>query len=266
MLANLLDVSDQLVLKHFSSLPAETVDAMLGQLYAARVVPVLIVSVAGMISGSLLPYLIRDAEAHRSSKVRQRMNGVVKYAAVGFTLAAALTHVASPLLFSAILRGRYDSGLHLMPLAFAHYTWFSLAMIANKYLICIDRPRLGLLPMLLSLCISLGLNILLAPRFELMGVACATAAANALALVGSMSLAAWCGMRWDRGAWIASGLPLSLALGGGTSLAITLVVMGVSTRADWLVNADERRQLAAALRSGWTRISQRIILPHTPAA
>ena len=131
---------------------------MIGQLYASRVLPVLIVSVATLISGCLLPYLIQDWELGRRQALHERMNGVVKFSAIGFTAIAALTHIISPVLFTWLLRGKYEDGLSLMPWAFVQYTWFSLLAIAAKYLICVDRPRTGIWPLLAGLLSSLRIG------------------------------------------------------------------------------------------------------------
>lgn len=253
-IANLFDISDQFVLKHFSQLPASTVDAMVGQLYASRVFPVLIVTVAVMIGSSLLPFLIKNWEAGRTGEVRRHMNAVIKYTAVGFTLVAALTHVASPILFTWILRGKYDSGLHLMSWAFVQYTWFGLSAIAGKYLICTDRARAGLLPLLLGLVSSVTLTIALAPQFGLVGVVWATTAANGLAFISLLLVSTLYGMRWDRGAWLAACLPLSLALGGAASLGILAAVLAANLRGQWLLTEDERQQLATAGRKFFNRL------------
>ncbi|MGE0760587.1 MAG: polysaccharide biosynthesis C-terminal domain-containing protein, partial [Pirellulaceae bacterium] len=169
---------------------------------------------------------------------------------VGFTMIAAVTHLASPLLFTWILRGKYDSGLHLMPLAFVHYTWFSLAVIASKYLICTDRARLGIIPLLISLVVCVTLTMVLAPRYGLIGIVTGSATASAVGLAALLWLTRSCGMPWERGVWISAILPLTLALGGGAAVAITAIVVLVSMRADWLINNREREQLAFAWHVG----------------
>jgi peptidoglycan biosynthesis protein MviN/MurJ (putative lipid II flippase) len=145
-----------------------------------------------------------------------------------------------------------------MPWAFVQYTWFGLTVIANKYLICTDRPRLGILPLLLSLVVGVAVTASLAPRFGLMGVATATVVANAVGLGSLLFLTRACGMQWDRGVWIAACLPLSLALGGGASLAIAVIVLAVSWYADWLFEQDERQQL----RTAAAMLLQSLLLPR----
>ncbi|MCA9183695.1 MAG: oligosaccharide flippase family protein, partial [Planctomycetales bacterium] len=53
LVGNLFEAADQFMLKHFSNVDAITADAMVGQYYSSRVVPLLLASVAFMFGGSL---------------------------------------------------------------------------------------------------------------------------------------------------------------------------------------------------------------------
>jgi PST family polysaccharide transporter len=247
-ISNAFDVSDQYVLKHFVDLPAGTVDAMIGQLFASRFVPVLIVSVAVMVAGSLLPFLIKDCESGKRADAQRRLNSVIRYAAIGFTVVAGFTHILSPVLFTWLLRGKYDSGLHLMPLAFVQYTWFSLSVIGNTYLICSDRPRIALIPPLLGLITSVTLTSTFAPTFGLVGVAWSTMAANGIELIGLFVLTAVAGMKWDRSTLIAVAIPISLAFGGVVALSVTAAVLLASVRSNWMISAEEREEFFSVVR------------------
>lgn len=246
-ITNLFDVCDQFLLKHFSHLPPAVIDGMVGQLFASRIIPGILVTIAIMVGSSLLPYLIADRESGRTDLVNRRINTVVKMTAIGFTLVAGLAQLASPVLFTWLLRGRYDSGLYLMPLAFAQYTWFGLVIIASKYLICIDRVRLATIPFLFGLVSCVTLIALLFPGWGLLGVIWATAAANAAALVTLLVLNARCGMLWERGTLLACVLPFSMCLGGATSLILTLGVIFLARKYEWLIHPEEKEQIADSI-------------------
>ena len=256
-IANLFECADQFLLKHYLDLAPTVVDAMIGQLYASRVLPVLIVSVAMLIAGCLLPYLIQDWELGRHEQLRQRMNSVIKACALGFTVVAALTHISSPLLFTWLLRGKYDQGLDLMPWGFVQYSWFSLLAIANKYLICVDKPRTGILPLLVGLASAVGLVAALAPSWGLSGVVVATTAANGIALASVLSVTTKCGMRWDRSVLLAAVIPLTMCLGGWAALAIIATLFLGGWKSEWLITLAERQQLHDAGSSLVERIRRR---------
>lgn len=252
--ANLFDCIDQFLLKHYLALDPTVVDAMIGQLYASRVFPVLIVSVATLIAGCLLPYLIQDWESGRHADLQNRMNGIIKFCALGFTVIAAVTHIASPLLFTWLLRGRYDDGLSLMPWGFVQYSWFSLLAIATKYLICVDKARAGILPLICGLVSAVVLTVLLAPRWGLQGVVVATTAANGIALAALLGVAAVCGMRWQPSTLLAALLPLAMCLGGWAALGIiTAIIVGGRERS-WLVDLTELEHL----QSGWSQLTAKM--------
>ncbi len=252
--ANMFECADQFLLKHCRDLPPTIADAMIGQLYASRVLPVLIVSVATLISGCLLPYLIQDWELGRHEQLRQRMNSVIKFCALGFTVIAALTHIASPLLFTWLLRGKYDHGLNLMPWGFVQYSWFSLLVIANKYLICVDKPRTGILPLLAGFASAVALNLALAPSWGLSGVVVAMTAANAIALASLLWVTAQCGMRWDSSVLLAAAIPLSMCLGGWAALGIIAALLVGGWENNWLVTLADRQYLHEA----WSNLTGRV--------
>lgn len=255
LVINLFDCSDQFLLKHFTGLEAQVADALVGQLFASRVLPILIVSVANLLGGCLLPYLIHDLEAGRRELVHVRMNTVVRYCALGFTAIAAATHILNPVLFTWLLRGKYDHGLHLMPWAFVQYSWYGLILIVGKYLLCVDRPRTGLLPILGGLAVALPLNVLFFSWTGLRGVAVAMTIANGVVLALTVQISQRCGMQWERTTLAALCVPLALCLGGWATCGILLALLIGGYQREWLVRRAEAVYLTdiVGTRLGWTR-------------
>ncbi|MEO8495979.1 MAG: oligosaccharide flippase family protein, partial [Planctomycetota bacterium] len=214
LVGNLFEAADQFMLKHFSNVDAATADAMVGQYYSSRVVPLLLVSVAFMFGSSLLPHLIKDWEAGRRELVCRQMNQAVKLLAVAFTFGSALVLLAAPLIFTWALRGKYDAGLAVLPGTLIYYLWYSIGAVALKYLLCAENARIGCVAFATGLASNVGLNFLLVPMFGLAGVVVATAIANAITLALIYYLSWLNGMRWDRGVIFTSLLPLALCLGG----------------------------------------------------
>lgn len=255
--SNLLDCTDQFLLKHYLDLPPETVDSMIGQLYASRVLPTMIVSVAILTGGCLLPYLIKDWEAGNQQLAEKHMNNVIKYCSIGFTAIAALTHIASPLLFRWLLRDRYTHGLELMPWGFVQYSWFGLMAIANKYLICVDKPRIGIVPLAFGLVSGAALIVLLAPALGLQGVVIATTTANGIAFLSLLWVTTYCGMKWDARALLAAIVPLTMCLGGWASLGIIAALLIGGYHGQWLITFAERQQFQSAIADTLERFRSR---------
>jgi O-antigen/teichoic acid export membrane protein len=259
LVANLFAVSDQFMLRHFSGLSQIATDSLLGQYYCSRVVPILLVGVAALMASSLLPHLTRDWEAGRRRAVTQRMNLAMKLAAVGFTGLGALVLIGAPLLFHWLLRGKYDTGMAVLPGTLTYCIWFSMFSIAYNYLLCVERARLGSVALLLGLLSNVSLNYVLAPRFGLPGVVMATALSNGLSLGCLYVFGKRLGMRWDRGVWLATTLPLTLLLGGWPSLAILGIVLAAGWQPRWVFGGRETRQASGLMRRYNEKLAQMLM-------
>lgn len=243
LVGNLFEAADQFMLKHFSNVDAITADAMVGQYYSSRVVPLLLASVAFMFGGSLLPHLIKDWEAGRKDVVCRRLNQAVKFLSLAFTFGSAFVLLAAPLVFTWALRGKYDAGLAVLPGTLIYYVWYAMSAVANKYLLCAENARIGCVAFAAGLVSNIALNFLLAPILGLVGVVIATAVANALTLSLIYYLGWINGMRWDRGVIFSSLLPLVLCLGGWHSVAVASLACFIAYREGWLLDASERTEL-----------------------
>jgi O-antigen/teichoic acid export membrane protein len=253
LVANLFAVSDQFMLKHFSGLSPIASDSLVGQYYCSRVVPLLLVGVAAMIAGSLLPHLIKDWEAKRFALVRRYIRTSVKLCAVVFTTGGALVLVAAPLLFGWLLGGRYDRGLTVLPGTLVYCIWFSLFCVGYNYLQCVERARWGSVALATGLVMNLVLNYWMAPLWGLPGVVCATAISNLGAFAALAVFSQRSGMRWDSGVAVATLLPLSLCLGGWAALIIVIMVC----LAGWVFDVAEVRLGQEALAEIRQRIANR---------
>jgi len=258
LVSNLFEVADQFMLKYFSGLPAIAADALVGQYYSSRVIPMLLISVATMLAGSLLPHLTRDWESGNRDAARLRLNTFTKLASLAFTVGAAGCLIASPILFTWALRGKYDAGLAVLPGTLAYCACYGTGCIAMLYLLCAEKAKLGSLALFGGLAVNIALNYVLVPQFGLMGVVVATIVANVVALALIFWLSSLAGMRWHPGTLVASTVPLSLWLGGVPTLAIVAIVLAVGWRNRWLVTDLELEGLvrlvssAAARWRGWS--------------
>jgi len=249
LISNLFEVADQFMLKYFSGLSAVAADSLVGQYYSSRVIPMLLISVATMLAGSLLPHLTRDWEAGNRDSARRQLNTFTKLAAFTFTVGAAVCLIFSPILFTWALRGKYDAGLAVLPGTLAYCTCYGIGCIAMNYLLCAEKAKLGSLALICGLTINVGLNYLLAPQFGLIGVVVATIIANVTALAMVFWLSSLAGMRWQTSTLVAAALPLGLLLGGLPALAIVAIVLAVGWRERWLVTDDEQESLVKLVSS-----------------
>ena len=132
--------------------------------------------------------------------------------------------------------------------------WFGLAMIAQNYLLCAEKARLASLALLIGLLANVGLNLLLLPRLGLLGAVLATTAANFIALVLICILNHLLGFPTDRGMHLIFALPLVICLGPWVAALVLLAAALEACRSDWLLSAEEKRELAEGFRQYYHRL------------
>ncbi|MBM4090730.1 MAG: hypothetical protein FJ276_15110 [Planctomycetes bacterium] len=252
--ANLFDAADRFMIVHFAKETGATAESLVGQYHASYVVPYLLVGVAGTVAAAILPYLSHDWEAGDYAGVSRRLRLSFKLGSLGMTGVGAAILVGSPILFTWILRGRYDQGLSVLPWTLTYCAWFSLTIIAQNYLWCAEKARLGSLALAIGLATNIGLNFVLLPRFGLLGAVLATAMANAVALTMVLYFSRRLGLAADRGMLACAALPLALATGPYPAAAILLSVAALASRGSWLFDEGEKRELAAVAGRYWSRV------------
>lgn len=248
LLTNLFAISDRYMIIHFSGLDATSAAALVGNYHSSRVVPLLIVSIAGMIGGMLLPHLSQDWESGRREHVSTRLNLLLKSFGLLFMAAAvAILALAAPL-FSIVLAGKYTGGLEVLPWTLTYCVWFSLALIAEVYLWCAERPRLACLTYFLGLIVNVGLNFALVPVWGLYGAVVATAAGNAVALGLALLLSQRLGLRFDPALWLIVALPCMLIFGLAPAVAALLIAGWFTYRGAWVFSVEQKRIIGDTVR------------------
>jgi O-antigen/teichoic acid export membrane protein len=155
--------------------------------------------------------------------------------------------LASPVLFGVVLAGKYDGGLSVLPWALVYCAWFSLALLAETYLWCAERPRWACIIYAIGLAANIGLAMALLPTWGLLGAMVATAAGNAVVLALSLAANERLGMRRDLAVWLVCALPLALPLGVWPSAAVLAIVLLVAWRRTWILSAAEKQMLVEAI-------------------
>jgi PST family polysaccharide transporter len=254
VLANLFQITDRYMIVHCSRMPAAEALIQVGNYHSSRVVPLLLVSIALMLSGVITPHLSHDWEAGRRDRVAARLGLFLKLIGFGLVAAAVAVLFAAPLLFGVAFKGKFSGGLSVLPWTLTYCIWFGLAMVAENYLWCAEKARLASLALLTGLLANVGLNLLLLPRLGLLGAVLATTAANLIALLLICTFNHWLGFRMDRGIWVVLALPLVVCLGPWLAALALLAVALEAFGSDRLLSLEEKRQLAESCRQYLQRL------------
>jgi O-antigen/teichoic acid export membrane protein len=247
VVVNLFAVSNRFMMIHTSGLDAHGSAVMVGNFHSASVMPILMSTVAGMLSGMLLPHLSRDWEHGRREAVGPRVALTMKCYGLATMIGSVVLLLASPVLFGVVLAGKYDGGLSVLPWALVYCAWFSLALLAETYLWCAERPRWACMIYAIGLAANIGLAMALVPRWGLLGAMVATAAGNAVVLALSLAANERLGMRRDLAVWFICALPLVLPLGVWPSAGLLAIVLLVAWRGTLIFTAVEKRDVASAV-------------------
>jgi O-antigen/teichoic acid export membrane protein len=255
VLCNLFERADCYMIMHFAGMAQHMAATTVGNYHSSRVVPLLLVSVAGMLSGLILPHLSHQWERGRRDLAVRQLNLTYKVTAIAFLAAGVVVLVGSPLLFGWALGGKYDGGLAVLPWTLTACMWFALSLVAQNYLWCAERVRLVSACYLAGLLLNVVLNLLLLPRLGLLGAVLATASGQGLALVLVHLFNRRWGMHVPASVWLVSALPVSVGFGAPTAAVGLLVATLLAVRTNVLLTKDERRQLGEAIRGyvTWAR-------------
>jgi O-antigen/teichoic acid export membrane protein len=247
-LSQMFAVVDRYMLVHWSGMDSTSALAQVGNYHSSRVVPLLLVSVADLIAGVVMPYLSHDWERGERRQVSHRMNLVLKITALGMFAIGVLVLWAAPLLFHVAFQGKYDGGLAVLPWTLTYCVWGGLLIVAQNYVWCAEKTKAGTLPLACGLVLNIALNLVLLPIWGLLGAVVATTASTAVAL----GLLYWLnyreGMELQPGLVWFTAAPAALAGGVWVATAVLIALVAVAPFSRSLVSDDERATLADLLR------------------
>jgi PST family polysaccharide transporter/stage V sporulation protein B len=212
-------------------------------------IPLVFVALAELLAAAIIPYLAQDWEVGRRELVAARLRLSLKLGGLALTAGGGLLLAVAPTLFQVAWNGKFALGLHVLPWTMAACAWTALALLAQNYLWCAEKARLGVVPLFAGLACSVGLNWLLLPNLGLPGMALATALARLAALAALYALLGRSGMRFDRGTLLLSGCPVVLTAGPWVTGLALVVLAAVAATSAYLLTADEMAMLRAAART-----------------
>lgn len=246
LLGNLFEVSDRYMLLHFSS-AVGIGQAAVGEYHCGRIIPNLLVSVALMLSGVLLPFVSQDWEAGNKDAVATRLRQMLVSISAVFTGLGIAALATAPAVFHFAFGDRYTQALGILPLALAQAIWVSLFLVVQNYLLCIEKTRGLLILCSVGLIANIGFNALLITQFGLMGAVVATSLANLISLLLLRRLVVRLGCDLGSSSLYIMLVPACLAGGPIFASFVVLGVVFVMGRTNWILGQQDRDDLDTAI-------------------
>lgn len=243
LLTNSFELVDRYMLLHFCKGGEEVGQALVGQFYCGRILPNLLLSLALMMSGMLLPYLSADWESQRRDRIADRMRQVLASVSLAFSAISIGALLFAPVLFQYVLRGRYSEAHEILAIALSQCTWSSLSLLASTYLLCAEKGKQASLVLAFGVVINVGLNVPLIQSMGLYGSLLATWLANGIVL----SLTLWrinaegCKVGWKT---LLLCLAPALIIFGEIPAALGLCgIFVLAGRTNWILSSQDRREI-----------------------
>ncbi len=246
LLTNLFDIVDRYMLLHYASGDKIFNQSLVGEFHTARILPVLFLSLAGMLAGIILPYWSCDWEAGRKVKVAQSLLSTIKFAVLIFWAGSIVVLIGSPFLFDVVFEGRYAISQQALPLAMVHCILAAVTLLLGSFLRCIEANRWAILILGAALGINIAANWVAVPVFGVAGAMSATVVSTAIIVVASLAVIGSSIRLSDRGLFWILVLPLSLLISPAFSLSLFVIAIFVAGRTDWLINGVQRREIDTA--------------------
>ncbi len=247
LLSNLFEVSDRYMLLHLVAGGEEVGQAIVGQYHCGRILPNLLTSIALMLGGVLLPFISADWEAGRTDQITARLRQMLQGVSIGFTALSIAALCVSPLLFHVGFQGRYQQAEAILPISMLQATWVSLFIVAEAYLLCIERGRTLATLLIAGLLLNLVLNWWLIQQAGLFGAVLATSTANLFTLGLLIWQMSRLGCRLGWGTCVLCLTPATLIAGPVWAMFSLCIIVVVASRTNWLLSASDRQQIDAAI-------------------
>ncbi|GAB5403567.1 MAG: lipopolysaccharide biosynthesis protein [Aureliella sp.] len=246
LFGNLFEVTDRYMLLHMSG-AAEIGQAVVGEYHCGRIIPNLLVSVALMLSGVLLPFVSQDWEAGNKDGVTTRLRQMLVSISAVFTVLGIAALTVAPYFFHVAFGDRYSLALGVLPVALAHATWVGLFLVIQNYLLCIEKTRVLLVLSGMGLVVNIGLNALLITSFGLMGAVVATSLSSLLALLLLGQLVRRLGCDLGASSFLVMLLPICLVGGPVLASAVVLAIVFVVGHTNWILSEKDRSDIDEAI-------------------
>lgn len=244
-LGNLFNIADRYMLIHFSNWDAAESLAMVGQYHSSRILPLLLITVCGLMGSVVTPFLSHEWEAGNRRAVAARLSLLLKLAGLTLVSASVVILWLSPLLFGWVFRGKFDVAPAILALALAYAVWAGMVCLAKTFLWCAEKALLVSIAYLAGLVTCVGLNFFLVPKFGLVGAVNGACVAHLIVLLVVYAFNRLHGMPFDRGVCLVSALPLTLWLGPWCATGGIALLLVFSLRSNLVFSSTERAEIGA---------------------
>ena len=258
LLANLFEIVDRYMIVHFGGFTSLEAVTQVGNYHSSRVLPWLMVSVAGLFGGMLMPHLSADWEAGKRKLVALQMNTILKIVALIFTLGGISIALVAPLLFTYVFDGKYDGGLAVLPWTLTYSIWFSLTGFIFLYIYCAEKAKLGTIVFGAGLIANVSLNLILLPVWGLQGAVMATAVANVVALIIALVIAQQLGMQVQRSVWLLIVVPVLIGINLPLAIVAWSLLAWQAYRSKSIFNNEEKQQLKQGIEPYLNKVYARL--------
>ncbi len=247
LLANAFELADRTLIVHYLPGSPSANLALAGQYHSARVLPLLLVSMASVLGPLLTPHMSHDWEAGQREQAGLRLSLFLKLVGLLMLAGGAAVLVAGPVVFHTVFQGKFGAGQQLLPGTLLYCTWFAMLLFVQNYLCCAEKPRLASVALAGALAANVGLNLVLLPAIGLAGAVAARCLANLVGLGLVLGFSYRLGYRPDRGVWIILAAPAAFALGPLATLAVLAGLVFEGVTRDVLFSPREKHLIAASL-------------------
>jgi PST family polysaccharide transporter len=247
LLTNVFAVTDRYMILHLGAFTPSEALVQVGNYHASNIVPLLLVSVANLMVGAMIPHLSHDWESGQQRAVGDRLNLGLKIASLTMLVAGLCVLTVCPLLFRYAFEDKYGGGLAVLPWALTASVWFGLLLVAQTFVWCAEKSHRAAGPLAVGLISNIILNILLLPVWGLRGAVIATALSTFITLMIQLLVNRKTGMQIQRSTLMMMLVPGFLAAGASVAEIATLAILLLAATRGLIFTNSERRKISVTV-------------------
>ncbi len=248
VLTNVFTLVDRYMIVHYSGLGTTASLAMVGQYFAARIIPMLMISVATGFAFQMLPHLTQDWEEGRREIVGRKIDFTLRSVALFSFAFASLFLVIAPWIFSQVFADKFDTGLTVLGITLTSGILFCMFSTAKLHLWCFEKAWVAGFLCFGATVVNAIANIVLLPRYGLQGAATAHCLGVLSLLLGVYAVSGWLGMKFKVATFVLTAVPFTLFFGSGFAFTALLMSMLLVLTTNLIFDAAEKRQMMQAAR------------------